>query len=189
MSGPDIDNGAPATSAAETAWIVFMAGGAVFAVDLPRVAEIIEPERWAGIPRPAPWIEGLLYHHGEALAIVNAGSLLEGTATPRGGAAVVIRMSDPSLRVGLLVDRVIGTWRQGPAEAPPAEAPFVAGVWERGGRVVNLLDPGVLLESVTKVFQAPSGPVATGQAGAHNRSIDVPGEPGANQIGRTKPWL
>ena len=146
-------NPAEAPSPMETSRIVFMAGGAVFAVDLPRVAEIIEPERWAGLPRPAPWIEGLLYHHGEALVIVNAGSLLEGIATPRGGAASVIRMNDPSLRVGLLVDRVVGAWKKGAAESPPGGATFVAGVWERGGKVVNLLDANALLEHVSKVFQ------------------------------------
>jgi len=153
VSEVEIDGEAAGAAGPSTARIVFMAGGAVFAVDLPRVAEIIEPERWAGIPRPAPWIEGLLYHHGEALAIVNAGALLEGNPTPRGGAASVIRMSDPRLRVGLLVDRVVGTWRKGPAEAPPAGAPFVAGVWEREGRVVNLLDADALLARVTKAFQ------------------------------------
>jgi purine-binding chemotaxis protein CheW len=153
VSQPEIESPSAEAAAAETARIVFMAGGAVFAVDLLRVAEIIEPERWAGIPRPVPWIEGLLYHHGEALAVVNAGNLLEGTPTPRGGGTVVIRMSHPSLRVGLLVDRVVGTWRQGPAEAPPGGAPFVAGVWERGGKVVNLLDTDALLERVTKAFQ------------------------------------
>ncbi len=153
MSEQEIEGEAVEEAGARTARIVFLAGGAVFAVDLPRVAEIIEPERWAGIPRPAPWIEGLLYHHGEALAVVNAGALLEGASTPRGGAAAVIRMSDPSLRVGLLVDRVVGTWRKGPAEAPPTGAPFVSGVWEREGRVVSLLDAEALLGHVNKAFQ------------------------------------
>ncbi len=153
MDEPAIESGAPDAAGEETARIIFMAGGAVFAVDLLRVDEIIEAERWAGIPRPAPWIEGLLYHHGEALVIVNAGSILEGTPTARGAAAAVIRMNDPSLRVGLLVDRVVGTWRKGPAESPPGGAPFVVGVWERGGRVVNHLDADALLVRVSKVFR------------------------------------
>jgi len=148
-----IESGAPNAAGDQAARIIFMAGGAVFAVDLPRVDEIIEPERWAGIPRPAPWIEGLLYHHGEALVIVNAGAVLEGTPTARGAPSVVIRLNDPSLRVGLLVDRVVGTWRKGPAESPPGGAPFVSGVWERGGRVVNHLDADALLDRVSKVFR------------------------------------
>jgi purine-binding chemotaxis protein CheW len=133
--------------------IVFVAAGAVYAVDLARVAEIIEPERWTGLPRRAPWIEGLLYHHGEALAILNAGALLEGKPTARGGASCVVRLNDATQRIGLLVDRVVGTWRKGSAEAPRAGAPFVAGVWERGGRIVNLLDVGALVERAAKIFE------------------------------------
>ncbi len=141
-----------ATAERKSPRILFIAAGALFAVDLPHVAEIIEPERWARVPRAASWVEGLLYHHGEALAVANAGSLFEGTPTPREGPAVVIRLNDTQARVGLLVDRVVGTWRGNEAQTSPGRAPFVKGVWDRKGRIVNWLDVEALLERMTRVY-------------------------------------
>jgi chemotaxis signal transduction protein len=132
--------------------ILFIAANTIFAVDLPHVAEIIEPERWTRVPHAASWVEGLLYHHGEAIAVANAGSLFEGTPTPRGGSAVVIRLSDARARAGLLVDKVLGTWRGGEAQASQGRIPFVKGVWDRKGRIVNLLDVEALLERMTRMY-------------------------------------
>ena len=143
---------APGTDEPKSPRILFIAAGAIFAVDLAYAVEIIEPERWTRVPRAAAWIEGLLYHHGDALAVANAGTLFEGTPTPRGGTSVVIRLNDPEVRVGLLVDRVVGTWRGGEAGTPRVKAPFVKGVWDRKGRIVNLLDVEALLQRMTHIY-------------------------------------
>jgi chemotaxis signal transduction protein len=135
-------------------YIVFNAGEAVFAVGLSRVQEIIEPEVWVRVPHAAAWVEGLLYHHGEALLVLNGGSLLNGLCTPREASATVIRMNDPSMKVGILVNKILGTWRPTVPATPSKGAFFVNRVWEHKGRLVNHLEVEALLERAARVFEA-----------------------------------
>jgi chemotaxis signal transduction protein len=135
-------------------YILFNAGQAVFAVGLPRVQEILEPEVWVRVPHAAAWVEGLLYHHGEALLVLNGGSLLDGVPVPREASATVIRMNDPRMKVGILVNRILGTWRATVPATRSKGSSFVNSVWEDKGRLVNLLDVDALLERAARVFEA-----------------------------------
>ncbi len=134
-------------------YMLFSAGEAVFAVGLPRVQEILEPEVWVRVPHAAAWVEGLLYHHGEALLVLNGGSLLNDVPTPREPSATVIRMNDPSMKVGILVNRILGTWRPSVPATPSKGSSFVNRVWEHKGRLVNQLDVDALLERAARVFE------------------------------------
>ncbi len=137
---------------AATQYVLFMAGGTIFALGLADVLEVIEPERWVRIPHAAPWAEGLLYHHGEPLVVANAGALLDEGRSPRGTSAAVLRIRVPEMKIGILVDRVLGTWRSAVPAVLSMDVAFVKGVWERKGGVVNLVDFEMLADRASRVF-------------------------------------
>jgi len=132
--------------------VLFVACGAVFALSLQDVLQVIEPESWVRIPHAAPWAEGLLYHHGDPLVVANAGALLAEHRSPSGASAAVLRLRVPDMKLGILVDRVLGTWRSAAPAVPCRENAFVKGVWERRGGVVNQIDFETLAERSSRIF-------------------------------------
>jgi chemotaxis signal transduction protein len=148
----EVPEEAPIDDSPAAQFVLFVAGQGVFALALPDVLEVIEPEWWVRIPHAAPWAEGLLYHHGDPLVVANAGALLGEERSPRGAAASVLRLRVPEMKIGIFVDRVLGTWRGTGPSVPCRETPFVRGVWERKGGVVNQIDFETLAERASRIF-------------------------------------
>ena len=142
----------PSRDEAAAQYVLFLAGGTIFALGLADVLEVIDPERWVRVPHAAPWAEGLLYHHGEPLVVANAGALLGEGRSPRGALAAVLRLRVPEMKIGILVDRVLGTWRSAVPAVASMDVAFVKGVWERKGGVVNLIDFETLADRASRVF-------------------------------------
>ena len=138
----------------ETQHVLFTAKGAVFALPLGDVLEVIEPEWWVRIPHAAPWVEGLLYHHGDPLVVANASALLNGVKTSGDGTASVLRLRASGMKFGILVDRVAGMWRSKSPATSCRETAFVRAVWERNGKLVNLIDLEALLDRASRIFTA-----------------------------------
>ena len=137
-----------------TQHVLFTAKGGVYALPLGEVLEVIEPEWWVRIPHAAPWVEGLLYHHGDPLVVANVGALLDGVKVPGDGAASVLRLKAGGMKFGILVDRVAGTWRSRSPATPCRGTAFVKAVWERNGKLVNLIDLEALLDRASCIFTA-----------------------------------
>lgn len=135
-------------------FVLFVAGGAVFALALEDVLEVIEPEWWVRIPHAAPWAEGLLYHHGDPLVVANAAALLEGKRGDRQASSAVLRIKAPGMKLGILVDRVLGTWRNAEPAVANRESRFVKGVWERKGGIVNQIDFETLADRASRIFES-----------------------------------
>ena len=135
-------------------YVVFKAREAVFAISLGDVLEVIEPEWWVRIPHAASWVEGVLYHHGDPLVVANAGSLLCGARASRKGTASVLRLRVHEMKLGILVDRVLGTWQSATPATPSRETGFIKGVWDRKGNLVNLIDFDALLDRASRIFAA-----------------------------------
>jgi chemotaxis signal transduction protein len=156
ITGRDEAKSSPesADSDFKTQYILFVVGGSLFAINLPLVEKILEPEWWVRIPHAAKWVEGVLYHHGDALTVLNAGTLLEREPTMCSSTAAVLRLNVPKMKVGILVDRVLGTWRSTTPVTACKGASFVKGVWDRKGRMINLLSLDSVLDRACQVFDA-----------------------------------
>lgn len=137
-----------------TQHVLFTVKGSVYALPLGDVLEVIEPEWWVRIPHAAPWVEGLLYHHGDPLVVANASALLNGVKASGDGTASVLRLMAGGMKFGILVDRIAGMWRSKSPATPCRETAFVRAVWERNGKLVNLIDLEALVDRASRIFTA-----------------------------------
>lgn len=139
-------------SSAEGRMLAFELGGTLFALPISGVVEVAESARVAPVPLLPRESFGVVNHHGDALPVVFAGSLLEfsGASAPTRLLVLAGDADDPE-RYGLPVDRILGLVPGGGAHARSDDP--VAERRPHEGRVLNVLDPRRLLARASALVE------------------------------------
>ena len=138
---------------------------ALFALPIAGVLEVADEGSRACVPTLSPDLVWVCNHRGEVLPVLSRERLLDlGEDASRVPEHVLV-VADPrsgAACFGLEVDRVLGF-----IEGPPAEERASVLVTERRpveGRVVSILDPGLLVERARQLIEeAPMGVVGEGE--------------------------
>jgi hypothetical protein len=141
--------------ASEERLLSFEVAGALFTLPIASVVEVSEAAALAAVPGLPRSCGGVMNWHGDALPVIWASLLLEGTprAADAGAPAHVLVLAEPGggARLGLPVDRVLGLV-DGPAAIARGDGP-VAERRPLDGRVANVLDPRRMLARAVEVIQ------------------------------------
>jgi chemotaxis signal transduction protein len=139
--------------------VTFEVGGSVYALPIADVIEVADAEPLACIPTLPSQIGGVINYHGDALPVIHRPSLLDlDEAELPEPKHVLVLGEGPTggACLGLLVDRVVGLVDGGAAAGrgpgPVAERRSV------GGRVLNVLDPEMLVARARQVIEHSLGP-------------------------------
>jgi len=139
--------------------LTFQVSGRSFALELTRVRQIVEFQEPTPTPRRPPFVEGIIEHQRQFLAVISMRRRL-GLAEPGPPHPPIVLLTgigeDPV--VGLTVDQVLRVLPLPPAAvlAPPPRvfgirAEFIRGVANAGGRPVVWLEAAKLLASAEPV--------------------------------------
>lgn len=155
--------------AEEARLLMFLFEDAQYALPIAWVVEVAEKGRVTSVPSLALPVGGVMNWNGEALPLVATELLLgrdrdEAGATPFGAATtvgyaqeqVLVLAANPGsvARMGMPVDRVIGLVDGiGNGAVPPA-AGLVVERRPIDGRIVHILDPGVLVARGSEVIES-----------------------------------
>jgi chemotaxis signal transduction protein len=159
VSAPAAEPGAPDSPRQPDRLLTFEVGGAVYAIPISGVLEVVEAGELACIPTLPLRVAGVINHHGDALPVVHCASLLELDASQGGEPAHVLVIGErgsSAASLGLPVDRVRGLVDGGASPArgahPVAERSTVA------GRVANIIDPQRLVARAREVIERSVAP-------------------------------
>lgn len=158
--------------------LTFELGGALHAIPITCVTEVIEVREVAFVPTLHVAVGGVVNHHGDALPLVRPGAVLERPARSREAAAepapvrtepseqalVISERPTAQACVALPVDRVLGLVTH-PAE-PSGSAR--GGDVERcaiDGRLATLLDPQRLVARAAEAIERSAGKPPDGRGG------------------------
>ena len=137
---------------APTRLILFEVAGAVYALPIEDVLEVLENHNCVGIPTLPPEVGGVVNHHGEALPVITSSALFEGPQG-QGGAEHLLVLGGTGSEAGQLgipVERVLGL-------ADAALDPAPSGHWIReritlDERVVAVVDAELCFERAERAF-------------------------------------
>lgn len=145
--GSPPDTAAPAPSSAPPIdtgpQLVVSLAGALYAIPIGGIEEIVPMREVAPLPRSAPAVRGILFLRGQPVTVLDLGVLL-GSPPVRGTRIVVLVVDDE--RYGLVVDAVLKVASPGSLTdlvPPPAvlrASPALRGVARLGDEIVSLLD-------------------------------------------------
>lgn len=152
------------TVASETLHLlVFSLAEKLFALEIQNVVEIISFKRPTKIPRPFPYVEGVIAHKDQVVPLINLRRRLGVPASSPGPGSPIL-LFRPALftqPVGLLVDsasNVIVVGRGTLLEPPPKvfgiRAEFIKGIANVDGRPVIWLDVARLLSTRDEIVLA-----------------------------------
>ncbi len=139
--------------------LAFQVAGKSFAVELPRVQQVLEFREPTRTPRRPPFVEGVIPHGGEFVPVVSLRKRLgyPEAGPPRPPIVLLSGIGEDPL-VGVTVDqvlRVLPLPRDGVLPPPPRvfgiRAEFIRGVANAGGRPVVWLEAAKLLTSTEPV--------------------------------------
>jgi chemotaxis signal transduction protein len=134
--------------------LTFEVGGALYALPIAGVLEVVEAGPLVCIPGLPLEVAGVVNHHGDALPVLHFAALLELAAAPAAAPAQVLVVGARGARggrLGLPVDRVLGL-----VDGRAAPARGTGPVVERrslAGRVASLLDPARLVARAREVIE------------------------------------
>lgn len=139
-------------------YVVFSLGESDYALPLASVVEISQALVTTRVPHLPAWVSGVVNLRGDILAVLDLAGYLEipAAALPQDGRLLIVRNRSDEIAAGLSVDAVHGITTlaeirltSGAAgELPGKVAPHLAGVAERDGKLVSLLD-------LDSIFEAP----------------------------------
>jgi chemotaxis signal transduction protein len=138
--------------------LTFEVSGALYALPISGVLEVMEPAGVASIPTLPRELAGVINYHGDALPVLWPQSLL-GLDAPDRAPGNVLVMTDrhgDAARLGIPIDRVLGLVA---GSVPTAAAGDDAVVERRSidGRVASVLDPRRLVAKAKEVIEASLG--------------------------------
>jgi purine-binding chemotaxis protein CheW len=150
----------PKPSATAGRYVIFRLGEARYALPLEAVLEMTDMPAVTPVPFVPDWVLGVTNLRGDILAVLDLAELCALPANAGGrrggskGRLLVTRNDSGNVQAGLLVDGVDGIAAIPSGElAPPGPsvggkvAAFLAGVGERDGRLLALLDPDAIFAS------------------------------------------
>lgn len=132
-------------------YLVFELDGESYAVEVERVEVVLETVPITRVPKAAPHLRGVINHRGAVIPVADLRVRFgTGLSELREGSSIVvlqIRYGDESLTIGVLADSVREVLDLDPSriEAAPslgnrAEDGLIAGVYEKDGRFIVVLD-------------------------------------------------
>lgn len=132
--------------------LLFVAGGERFAIRAADVQKVTPSSQRSRLPRLPEPLLGITQHRGRVVTVVDAATLLSGSAHVAGDGNRLLLLERPVRHLGLLVDAVdeIESLRL-PADLttlPRGGRPALRVALQRG-RAVSLVDVAVLVEQVT----------------------------------------
>jgi purine-binding chemotaxis protein CheW len=107
-----------ATEAAAFEVVGVRAGGELLALELARVVEVVRPLAIAELPRVPSYLKGAAQYRSEVIPVIDLaarlGLVVRGETPPLKARLVVV--TSVAGRAGLLVDEIVGVWRDGVLE-------------------------------------------------------------------------
>jgi purine-binding chemotaxis protein CheW len=134
--------------------LTFEVAGALYALPIGGVLEVIEPAPLACIPTLPPALVGVANYHGDALPVLRSSALLDvaqAELPPPQHVLVLVDRPSGAARLGLPVDRVFGLVDGAAAVARGADP--VAERRSLDGRVAHVLDPRRLVARAGEVIE------------------------------------
>jgi len=104
---PEYDKTAMNSALQEIQLVCFRLGNSLFAIDIMRVREIIQPQELSSLPTPARFLEGVVNLRGSVIPVMNMRRRFGMSETGRGesGALVIVKLARQQL--ALDVDEVL----------------------------------------------------------------------------------
>ncbi|WP_322964025.1 chemotaxis protein CheW [Sphingomonas fuzhouensis] len=133
----------------ETEAVVFAIDGALFALPVTRVREILDRRPAFRVPSAPDWLVGLIDLRGQSVAVIDLRAFATATHTEAGDGAriLIVETGEHGPCLGLLVDQVVDVAchanadRQDVPAIVPQRGPWrLSGVLRRGEAFVGLLD-------------------------------------------------
>lgn len=137
-------------------FIVFVVGGANYAVDSQTVSEVLRELSPAGVPNTPEWLLGIANLRSEIVTVVELGKLLGGDPVAGGHSSkhIVVRIETMDAVIAFRVERlreIITIEKSGVRPATAAARPFVSGEFEHKGEPFTVINVGKLVESLKLV--------------------------------------
>jgi chemotaxis signal transduction protein len=132
-------------------YLLVQVEGAPFGLPLGPVLQVDDVGEVLEVPSILPAMRGLTALAGRLVPLIHLGALLGNRAPPeeRGLASVLVDLGGGERLVALEVDDADEVIRGAVMPAPPGESfPYASGVARREGRLVPILDWGVLEERI-----------------------------------------
>jgi chemotaxis signal transduction protein len=132
-------------------YLLVQVEGARYGLPLGPVLQVDDLGEVLEVPRVLPAMRGLTTLGGRLVPLIHLGALLGNRAPPheRGLATVLVDLGGRERLVALEVDDAEEVVREAVLPAPPGESlPWASGVARREGRLVPILDWGVLEERI-----------------------------------------
>ncbi len=143
--------------------VAFRVGPQEFALDILQVERILRWETPTPLPKAPGFLEGVISYEGDAVPVVDLRKRLEVAATLRPETRLMV-LGFEDQRVAIVVDEVREVIRVDSTTITPPPpmvrglaAPYIAGIINRGGRTVVLLQALRLLNSTERLQLAEVG--------------------------------
>ena len=136
-------------------YLLVRSEGKSYGLPVARVLEVGDATEVLAIPRNLPAVRGLTPLRGRLVPLIHLGALLTGSeAPPAGGDAVrtvvLVELGASGRQVAFEVDDADAVVREQPLPVPRGQAlPWAAGVAEREGGLVPILDLDALGDRIT----------------------------------------
>ena len=159
-------------------FVVFRLADEHYGVPIAAVDEVARrPEQLTRVPRAPAYLEGVMNLRGHVIPVVDARRRFGASGAEGGRARRIVVLTIEGVRAGFAVDAVTEILCVAPADvaAAPDLTSEGAAVFdriatvERGGRMVLLIHPKMLLDSAERDLLAALAARAAGKAGAAGR--------------------
>ncbi|MBS1810008.1 MAG: chemotaxis protein CheW [Acidobacteria bacterium] len=142
---------------AQGKYIVFSLADSRYAVPINQVIEVGEPQRITPVPNMPEWVLGVTNLRGDIISVVDCGAFLNlhEKIAVEVSSMCVVRNQKRNLITSLMVDRIEGMLNLMEEIMPLPESsledrivPYLQGVYEHGGQLLNILNLEGLLSSM-----------------------------------------
>ena len=133
-------------------WCSFLLGDECFAVDSGIVVEVLRSRRLTLVPLAARGILGLIHLRGRIVPVIDPAEPLAVSRRPRATASPHLVIAPGEDWYGLLVDEMLDVLEIDPerVERPTSGTELVLGTFAATDRLVHLLDPERMIQSLAR---------------------------------------